>query len=124
VSSEQKTVVVLGASPKPERYSNQAVRSLLEHGHRVVPVRPGVETIEGLKVAHRLGEVSEDVHTLTVYVSKKVSSKLEAEIAELAPGRVIFNPGAENAELRDALEARGIPTVEACTLVMLRTGQF
>jgi predicted CoA-binding protein len=124
VSDESRTVVVLGASPKPERHSNQAVRRLLEHGYRVVPVRPAVETIEGLKVLHALGEVTEPVHTLTLYVSKAVSAKLEEEIVALDPGRVIFNPGAENPELREALEARGIQTIEGCTLVMLGTGQF
>jgi uncharacterized protein len=34
-------VAVLGASHKPERYSNQAVRMLKEYGHTVIPVTPG-----------------------------------------------------------------------------------
>ena len=117
-------VAVLGASPKPERYSNQAVRLLAEHGFRVIPVRPGAEAIEGLPAVHRLADISGEVHTLTIYVSAEVSAGLEAEVLGLGPRRVIFNPGAENPALRDALEARGIDIREACTLVMLRTGQF
>ena len=38
--------------------------------------------------------------------------------------RVIFNPGTENGELEAALRAAGIESEEACTLVLLRTGQF
>jgi len=42
----------------------------------------------------------------------------------LKPGRVIFNPGTENSELVERLEGNDILVEEACTLVLLRTGQF
>jgi predicted CoA-binding protein len=71
-----------------------------------------------------LGDIGEAVDTLTVYVSEQVSGRLEEAILRLAPKRVLFNPGAENPALRDSLEAAGISTREACTLVMLKTGQF
>ena len=44
--------------------------------------------------------------------------------ATLKPRRVIFNPGAENAALAEALEKAGIGCEEACTLVLLNTGLF
>lgn len=69
-------------------------------------------------------EVSGHVDTVTLYVGPEVSSELESAIAELHPDRVIFNPGAENPALKAALEANGIGTEEACTLVLLNTGQF
>jgi hypothetical protein len=37
---------------------------------------------------------------------------------------VIFNPGAENTALVAELEKAGIACEEACTLVLLNTGQF
>ena len=42
----------------------------------------------------------------------------------IGAARVIFNPGAENPELEATLEERGIPTLRACMLVLLSTGQF
>ena len=45
-------------------------------------------------------------------------------MVNLNPDRVTFNPGAENPGLREMLEAHGIHTEEACTLVLLSTGQF
>ncbi|MCB0835104.1 MAG: CoA-binding protein, partial [Bacteroidetes bacterium] len=36
----------------------------------------------------------------------------------------IFNPGSENKELADILRDHNIEVVEACTLVMLSTGQY
>jgi hypothetical protein len=45
-------------------------------------------------------------------------------LRSINPRRVIFNPGTENPELERALEKSGIQTEEACTLVLLHTGQF
>ena len=92
-------VAVLGASDRPERYSYQAVKLLAEKGHRPFPVHPRLEAIDGIKVYRRLS---------------------------LASGarRLIFPPGAENPELARRATAKGMDALEACPLVMLRTGQF
>jgi len=121
---KKQTVAVLGASPKPERYSNKAVRLLLEHEHHVIPVHPVIAEIEGLPVAASLGGIDESVDTLTVYLSPSRSTPLTKELLALHPTRVIFNPGTESLELKQALEQQGIQTEEACTLVLLNTGQF
>jgi hypothetical protein len=42
----------------------------------------------------------------------------------LKPERIIFNPGTENPILVQLAHAAGISTIEACTLVMLTTGQY
>lgn len=118
-----ETVAVVGASPNPERYSNQAIRLLHQHGHRVIPVNPAQSEIEGLKVAASLNDI-EHVDTVTMYVGPKHSGAFLPGLLALKPRRVIFNPGAENDELEQALSDAGIEVEEACTLVLLRTGQF
>ncbi len=117
-------VAVLGASPKKERYSNKAIHMLRAHGHTVIPVNPAHAVIESLAVAKSLGEVKEPVDTLTVYVSPDHIGPLIPAIVALRPGRVVLNPGAESPELERALDAAKIPYLEACTLVLLSTGQF
>ncbi len=124
MSCKKQRVVVVGASPDPERYSNRAVCLLMRHGHEVVPVSPAAQTIEGLPVHNDLAEVDGPVDTITLYVSPQVSSALAAVIEQLKPQRVIFNPGAENPALRDSLMKQGIYTKEACTLVLLNSQQF
>lgn len=124
MSKSGQRVVVLGASNSPERYSNMALNRLLENGHEVVPVHPALESIGDVTVTPTLAEVEGPVDTVTVYVSPRVSSKMTDSLVALAPGRVIFNPGAENADLEEALRKHGIPTLHACTLVLLSTGQF
>ncbi len=117
-------VVVLGASPDKERYSNMAQLELMDAGHEVVPVHPKYDEIEGIPVVASLKSVPGPVDTLTVYVGPKLILPLIAEIVALKPKRVILNPGTESPELEKALKAASIPFLEACTLVMLRTGQF
>ena len=119
-----ETVVVLGASPKPERYSNQAVRALVEHGHRVIPVHPLLKKIAGVVVVPALSGVKDPVNTLTLYVGPERGKDLLDDMINLAPDRVIMNPGTESDEIEEALNAKGIAVLRACTLVMLRTGQF
>jgi hypothetical protein len=45
-------------------------------------------------------------------------------ILSLKPQRVIFNPGTENPQWEAQLNDYGITTEEACTLVLLQTGQY
>lgn len=122
--SATETVAVLGASQNPERYSNKAVRLLSEYHHEVLPINPSQESIEGLVVVRTLAALDKPVDTLTLYMSPKHLLPLAQDIVRLRPKRVIFNPGTESSELQAQLDAAGIAWLEACTLVMLRTGQF
>lgn len=119
-----ETAVVLGASPDASRYSNKAMRLLSAHGHHVIPVSPLYTDIAGTPVLRSLDEVSKPVDTLTLYLSPRRLVPLADAIVRLRPKRVIFNPGTESPELQEKLDAAGIPWEEACTLVMLRTGQY
>ena len=107
----------------PERYSNQAVHSLVQHGNKVAAIgkRPGkIGNVEILTGQPKL----EPVDTITLYLSQKNQEPLEDYILSLKPKRIIFNPGAENPRLKMVAEKNGIETLDACTLVMLTTGQY
>jgi predicted CoA-binding protein len=119
-----QSVAILGASDNPERYSNRALKMLREHGHRPLPVHPKLTEIDGVPVVPGLGDLPDDVDTLTVYLAPVRSRPLADEIVSLAPGRVILNPGTEDPELEARLESAGLPIEKACTLVLLSTGQF
>ena len=117
-------VIVLGASPKPNRYSFKAMQMLQKHGHAVVPVNPGYEEILGVKCYPRIGEVPEPIDTITIYLGQRRSDPLIDQITGAGARRLILNPGAENNALTDAATQRGIEVVEGCTLVMLASGTF
>ena len=120
----RQTVVGLGASDNPERYSNMAVCLLKDYGHHVIPVHPKLHRIEGLQAAASLEEIPGSVDTLTLYVGPQRSEALIGAIVGLRPKRVIFNPGTESKVLENRLKEEKIPFVKGCTLVMLQSGQF
>jgi len=119
-----RNVVVLGASPKEERYSNKAVKLLAEKGYNVIPVNPAGVQVCGIESVKSLAEISVPVDTVTMYVNSSRSDTMKDDITALNPRRIIFNPGAENEALAAECEASGIETENACTLILLNTSQF
>ena len=122
-SINKMSVMIIGASKKEERYSNKAMKLLREHGYEVVLFHPKLREIEGQKVFNSL-EDCPPVDTITVYVNPITMGKMKEKVANLQPKRMIFNPGTEDQELIAYFQNRGIQTVQACTLVMLKTGKF
>ena len=64
------------------------------------------------------------VHLPVLYRFEQHQREYYDYILSLKPKRIIFNPGAENEELRKLAEKNGIKTLDACTLVMLSTNQY
>ncbi|MEO8406564.1 MAG: CoA-binding protein [Chitinophagaceae bacterium] len=120
---DTKTTLVLGASNNPSRYSNMAINKLREHDHPVVAIgkRPG--TVGDTKLETETRKI-ENIDTVTMYLNPANQKEYYQYILSLHPRRIIFNPGAENEELAGLAAAKGIKPVEACTLVLLSTGQY
>jgi predicted CoA-binding protein len=115
--------LVLGASTKPHRYSFKAIERLRSYGHPV----SAISRKEGrvVDVDFQIGEPKlEDVHTVTIYIAERHQAEEIDYILSLAPKRIIFNPGAENSAFYAQAKKEGIEVLEACTLVLLSTGQF
>lgn len=119
----QIRVLVLGASENPDRYSNRAIHMLLQEGFDVLAIGNRVGKVDSV-VIHKDAVPFENVHTITMYLGAPNQKGYYDYILSLKPKRVIFNPGAENAELQPILAANGIAFEEACTLVMLGMGVF
>jgi predicted CoA-binding protein len=120
---KSKKTVVIGVSENPNRYATMATKMLMEYGHEVVPVGKAPGTINGLAIQTGLPPITE-VDTITLYVNPIRQPPMYDYLIGLHPKRVIFNPGTENPQLITLLQQNGIETDEACTLVMLRTGQY
>ena len=119
----EKKTLVIGASLKPQRYSNKAINKLIDND------------IETLAIGLREGEVSgveiikykahfNNIHTVTLYLNANNQKSYYDYIISLNPQRVIFNPGTENYELYQLLQDNGIHYEIACTLVLLSTNQY
>jgi uncharacterized protein len=118
-----KRTLVIGASNNPGRYSYKAVSALTEHGHDAVPLGIKKGDIEGIVILNGTPELK-NINTVTLYLNSLAQQKYYDYIMDLAPQRVIFNPGTENPAFQTLCEENGIQALEACTLVMLATNQY
>ena len=115
--------LVLGASLNPERYSNMAVKKLLQYEYPVYAVGLREGEINGVKI-HSPGTPFDQIHTVTLYVGPQNQPAYYDYILGLAPRRVIFNPGTQNVDFEKKLRDAGIMVTHACTLIMLSNHLF
>jgi hypothetical protein len=118
-----KKTLVIGASLKPTRYSNLAINRLVNSKHTVVAIGLRKGVVAGVAISTEK-EKFENIDTVTLYLNKKRQSEYYTYIISLYPNRVIFNPGTENPEFYQMLQANEIEVEVACTLVLLGTNQY
>ena len=123
MENTKKKTVVLGASDNPARYSYLAVNKLRAFNHPVVAIGKKEGKVADVEVIKEQPVIT-DVDTVTLYLNAQNQQQYYDYILSLHPKRIIFNPGAENEELEKLAAENGIKPLEACTLVMLSTGQY
>jgi len=120
----EKTTLVLGASPNPERYSYRAVRSLLSRKMPVIAIGKRDFLQDDLKIRKGLPKDVGPVHTVSLYLNANNQKEYYDYILSLKPARIIFNPGTDNIEFEDILRKQGIEVISDCMLIMLSCGKF
>ncbi len=120
---EIKKTLVLGASDNPSRYSYLAIQRLRSHGHPVVAIGRKNTKVSDVIIEKEKQQV-DDIDTVTLYLNPTHQQEYYDYIVSLKPKRIIFNPGTENEALIRLAKENKIQPLEACTLVMLSTGQY
>jgi predicted CoA-binding protein len=115
--------LIIGASPNPSRYSYKAAHMLKRFNHDIINVGIKQGEVAGVEI-EKPGQIHTDIDTITLYIGPALQAQYHDYIVATKPKRVIFNPGTENAELEELLIKHNIEPVEACTLVLLSTGQY
>ncbi len=120
----KKITLVLGASTKPGRYALLAAEKLQSKGIEIELLGKKEGKVGNIEIKTNIEEISTKIDTVTVYLGKNNQIEYEDFLIKMRPNRVIFNPGSENFILQEKLKAQGTEVLEACTLVMLSTGQY
>ncbi len=120
---ENKKTLVLGASENPARYSNLAINRLKNKQYPVVAIGNKTGAVAGVTIGTEKIKL-DDIDTVTLYLSPQNQKEYYDYIISLHPRRIIFNPGTENDELAELAQKNNIIPQEACTLVLLSTGQY
>jgi predicted CoA-binding protein len=119
----QKKTLVIGASLKPDRYSNIAIHRLRNNEHQVVAFGLKSGKVSDVEIDTELVPYKA-IDTVTLYLNPKRQEDYYDYIIGLEPKRVIFNPGTENPEFYNLLNENNIEFEAACTLVLLSTNQY
>lgn len=119
-----KKTAIIGASPNPGRYSHVATSLLSEYGHETVPLGQRAGHIGQEEIITEWPDAIDELDTITLYMNPQRQEPLYDYLVGLRPKRMIFNPGTENPALEKLASDAGIEVEEACTLVLLRTGQY
>jgi len=115
--------LVIGASENPSRYSNMAIHKLKQHGHPISAIGLKEGVVDGVSFSKER-KAFKDIDTITLYIGPAHQPEYYEYLISLKPKRIIFNPGTENDEFEQMARSKGIKVLEACTLVMLSTGQY
>jgi predicted CoA-binding protein len=118
-----KPTLILGATPNPARYAHIAAERLVARGHEIIPVGIKQGRVQGKEILNGKPDVPE-VDTVTLYVGPRHQPAYYDWLLRVAPRRIIFNPGTENAELMKLARENDIEVVTGCTLVMLAGGSY
>ena len=118
-----KKTLVLGASTNPARYSYLAINQLRSKGHEVIAIGKHTGKVADVEIEPAEKPI-ENLDTVTLYLNANNQKPYYDYILSLNPKRIIFNPGAENAELASLAKEKNIISQHACTLVLLSTGQY
>lgn len=116
------STLIIGASNNPARFAWKASSMLQNYGHQVIAYGIKKGDCAGIPITQQWP--TDKVDTVTLYIGPHLQAPFVQQLLALKPKRIIFNPGTENPDVYPILEKNQIQCVEACTLVLLSTGQY
>jgi predicted CoA-binding protein len=113
IPKKYKRLIIVGASPKPDRPSYIVMDYLLKQGFEVIPVNPAYEEILGVNTVKDLSEVPKDFNPDVVIIFRKPSEVLPIVEKALAlkPKVIWLQEGIVNEEAKELAEKAGVKFV-------------
>lgn len=113
-----KTIALVGATNKTEKWGYKILRALKSRGYAVLPVHPSVEKIDGDHVFKSLRELPERPDGVNIVVPPSATEEAVRLCKELGVELVWMQPGAESDEAIDFCDRNGLECIHhKCILV-------
>ena len=120
-----KKTLIVGATPNTGRYAFLAAEMLTDYAHEFVPLGIKKGEVLGQQILDIKQKPSiQEIDTITLYIGPDHQHEWYDYLLSLKPKRIIFNPGTENRVFEQMAKAQGVEALQACTLVLLRSGQY
>jgi predicted CoA-binding protein len=120
ILADTETIALVGASPRPDRPSHQVMRYLLDHGYRVIPVRPrDCAEVHGVPCVASLREIDEPVDLVDVFRRPEATPEVARDAVAVGAKALWLQMGIVSTDARAIAERAGLDYVEnACTKVV------
>lgn len=112
IIENNRTVAVVGLSPKEDRPSFRVAKYLLDHGFAIIPVTPGHKEILGQPCFKNLSELEPgQADWIDMFIHPKRLPDFQEEIIRLSPKLVWCQIGVVNNEFNREIEKNNIPLI-------------
>jgi uncharacterized protein len=111
--SSIRTIAMIGASDRPDRPSYGVMKSLQDHGYRVLPVNPPItgEHIHGEFVWRELSEIGDPIDMVDIFRRSSDASEAVDQAIAASAKAVWMQLGVVNDEAAARAEAAGLKVV-------------
>ncbi|MBU3077301.1 CoA-binding protein [Sphingomonas quercus] len=120
---ETRTIAMIGASDRPDRPSYGVMKTLQDHGYRVIPVNPQItgEHVHGEYVWRELSQIGEPIDMVDIFRRPAAAGEAVDEAIRAGAKSVWMQLGVINEEAAARAEAAGLKVVmDHCPAIEIR----
>jgi len=116
--TQSATIAVIGLSPDPGKPSHYVPAYMQQHGYRILPINPTVETVLGESCSPTLTALPAKPDLVNVFRLPKYIPAIVEEMIQLGLSNLWVQSGIVNLEAAAKAEAAGIHVVmDRCIMV-------
>jgi predicted CoA-binding protein len=118
-----KTIALVGASDRPDRPSNRVMKTLQEHGYRVIPVNPQItgEHVHGEFVFRELAQLGDPIDIVDIFRNSAAAGEAVDQAIAIGAKAVWMQLGVVNEAAAARAEAAGLQVVmNRCPAIDIR----
>lgn len=106
-----KTWAVVGLSNNQERAAYRVAKTLIDKGHKVIPIHPKAETVHGQKGFAKLSDVPEKIDVVDIFVNSELAGAVVDEAINQNAKAVWLQLGVIDQVALDKAKAAGLLAV-------------
>ncbi|KKQ24219.1 MAG: CoA-binding protein [Candidatus Roizmanbacteria bacterium GW2011_GWC2_37_13] len=106
-----KTIAIVGLSDKSDRPSYKVCKYLMEHGFKIIPVNPNIESVFGLKSFQNLKDIKEPIDVVDIFRKSEFVEPIVDEAIKIGAKSIWMQEGVVNEVAAAKARSAGLTVV-------------